>query len=637
MRSISVRILFAFLLLAVNLVTQSQAAQLTNATFSYREDRRSSFVDPFNLSPAGCHNAAPFFSIQSSPCNGISVTSVVFNNASRSINSGTDKTVGVVYRYTNVATAPDGTSLDALVTVLSYANNQDANQTNFFDADVPGATNGFDQNLQPDINQESLTYLTNGNWSGNITYRIQFVTTGTATAHVITIAATTIDNDGGGVCGGTLRETVSYSAGFSQILTSATTNQTVAGNSIQGPTSNQAGIGASPDYSASAVFVNVSQLDWTYGFATTGGNCTPGGASVSRLGSLNLNCQINFGRNFASVPLSGTVFNDANGLTDSTVNGTGTGTPGGTALFANLLDVNGNVVSTVGIAANGTYSFPIVVPGTYNVQLSSTQGVESSAAPANTLPVGWVSTGENLGAAAGNDGTINGRLPITVAAAAVTNANFAIEQRPVPNNNTAVSQVNPGGTFSAIVPATTFTATDSAPGTVSNIRISGFPSNATSITINGTPYTSGTFPVGGVVVPANAAGNPTQAILVDPINGAVTVGIPYFARDNAGVESSAAATASAPFSLSPSAAGVSVGGRVLTADGRGAAFARVVLTDQTGRTVYALTNPFGYFRFVDVESGRAYSMSITSKTATYQPRAFTINEDLTEITFSPQQ
>jgi len=589
---------------------------------------------PFLLSARGCNGHAPFFSILSSPCNGINVTSVVFNNASRTVDSGTDKTVGVRYRYANVAVAPDGTSLDALVTALSYSNNQDANQTNFNDADTPGTTTGFDQNLQPDINQENAQFLATGNWSGSITYSIQFVTSGTTTPHVITIAATTIDNDGAAVCGGTLRETVSYSAGFNQILTSATTNQTVAGNSIQGPTTNQAGIGAGADFAASALFVNVSQLDWTYSFATTGGNCTPGAGSTARYGSLNLNCQINFGRNFSSVGLSGTVFNDTNGLTDSTINGTGNGTPSGASLFANLIDSNGVVVSSVAVAANGTYTFPSVVSGTYNVQISTNQGVESSAAPVTGLPAGWVNTGENLGAAAGNDGSVNGQLPVIVAAVAVTNANFGIEQRPVAGNNTATSRANPGGTTNATVAANTFVAADTAPGTVSSIRITAFPSNATSITINGTQYTLGTFPVGGVTVPANTSGNPTQPILVDPINGAVTVVIPFVAIDNAGIESSSPGTANVPF-LGPTAAGANVSGRVLDANGHGAAFSRVVLSDQSGAAIYATTNPFGYFNFTDVTTGRTYVVTVVSKRAVYQPRVLTVSEDLTDLIFSP--
>ena len=119
--------------------------------------------------------------------------------------------------------------------------------------------------------------------------------------------------------------------------------------------------------------------------------------------------------------------------------------------------------------------------------------------------------------------------------------NFGIEQRPTVINTTTASQANPGGTISVTIPAANFAAADTAPGTVSSIRIMALPTNATSITINGVLYGSGgtAFPAGGVTVPVNASGNPTQTIAVDPsATGNTTVAISYVAVDNAGVESS---------------------------------------------------------------------------------------------------
>lgn len=341
---------------------------------------------------------------QAAACNGASVTSIVFNNASRTLVSGVDNSVGVVYRYSNAGTAPDGTVLDALVTVLSYSNNQDADQTNFSSADVPGATAGFEDNLQPNLNQESGTFLNNSFWQGSLNYRIQFVRTGTTTPRVITVAATTTDNDGGGVCNSTLRESVTYSSGRNQILinTPNATTQTVAGNVVTGPTTNQANIGAGSDYAGAALYINVSEINWAYSFTTpTNAACTAGAGSAARYGSLNLSCQITFDQPFDSVPLSGTVFNDANGLTDSTVNGTGIGLPSGVQLYANLLDSNNNVVSSATVAANGVYTFPTAFAGSYNIQISTNQGVESSPAPVAALPAGWVATGENTGCGRG--------------------------------------------------------------------------------------------------------------------------------------------------------------------------------------------------------------------------------------------
>lgn len=123
-----------------------------------------------------------------------------------------------------------------------------------------------------------------------------------------------------------------------------------------------------------------------------------------RYGSLNLACQINFGRNFASTSVSGNVYNDTDGFKDNSISTVITSTAAAKTnaggLFANLVDTNGFVVSSVAVGASGTagtYSFPTVVTGNYTVRISTVQGIESSAAPANTLPAGWSNTGEFLG------------------------------------------------------------------------------------------------------------------------------------------------------------------------------------------------------------------------------------------------
>ncbi len=58
-------------------------------------------------------------------------------------------------------------------------------------------------------------------------------------------------------------------------------------------------------------------------------------------------------------------------------------------------------------------------------------------------------------------------------------------------------------------------------------------------------------------------------------------------------------------SSGPTAAGATVSGRILDANGRGSAFARVVMSDQSGEGIYAVTNPFGYFNFADVTTAEA--------------------------------
>jgi hypothetical protein len=68
-----------------------------------------------------------------------------------------------------------------------------------------------------------------------------------------------------------------------------------------------------------------------------------------------------------------------------------------------------------------------------------------------------------------------------------------------------------------------------------------------------------------------------------------------------------------PDDLTPSAAGVTVSGRVTTADGRGITSVRVSIVSPTGETRTVMTTTFGYFRFTDVEAGQTYILSVASK------------------------
>lgn len=85
--------------------------------------------------------------------------------------------------------------------------------------------------------------------------------------------------------------------------------------------------------------------------------------------------------------------------------------------------------------------------------------------------------------------------------------------------------------------------------------------------------------------------------------------------------------------LAPTAASVAVGGRVLAAKGRGLAGARVTSTNQAGETRYAMTNPFGYYRFDDVAAGETYIFEVRSKRCRFAPQVVSVTEDLPELNF----
>lgn len=87
--------------------------------------------------------------------------------------------------------------------------------------------------------------------------------------------------------------------------------------------------------------------------------------------------------------------------------------------------------------------------------------------------------------------------------------------------------------------------------------------------------------------------------------------------------------------LAPTAAGVTVAGRVATMEGMGLRNAVVSLTDGDGRTVSTRTGSFGYYRFEGIRAGQAVVITVFSRHYQFAPRVLTINDDLADVDFVP--
>jgi hypothetical protein len=87
--------------------------------------------------------------------------------------------------------------------------------------------------------------------------------------------------------------------------------------------------------------------------------------------------------------------------------------------------------------------------------------------------------------------------------------------------------------------------------------------------------------------------------------------------------------------LAPTAANVSVGGRVLSAQVHGIRNASVTLTDANGATRTVITSSFGYYRFDDVEVGQTYVVSVRSKRFQFSnpTQVIALLDELTDLTF----
>jgi hypothetical protein len=82
----------------------------------------------------------------------------------------------------------------------------------------------------------------------------------------------------------------------------------------------------------------------------------------------------------------------------------------------------------------------------------------------------------------------------------------------------------------------------------------------------------------------------------------------------------------------PTAAEVSVIGRVLDASGRAIPKARVTMLG-SGGAKYAVTNAFGYYRFAEVQANQAYVLSVQSKRYTFTPKTVTPSDNIFDLDF----
>jgi hypothetical protein len=93
-------------------------------------------------------------------------------------------------------------------------------------------------------------------------------------------------------------------------------------------------------------------------------------------------------------------------------------------------------------------------------------------------------------------------------------------------------------------------------------------------------------------------------------------------------------------SLIPTAADISVSGRVLTADGRAVSGARVAITNvATGRVYSAMTNPFGYYTIENLDSEAFYVATIAKKGTKFveDSKSFSLTDNLADLDFVANQ
>jgi hypothetical protein len=100
---------------------------------------------------------------------------------------------------------------------------------------------------------------------------------------------------------------------------------------------------------------------------------------------------------------------------------------------------------------------------------------------------------------------------------------------------------------------------------------------------------------------------------------------------------SVASTAPAASQVSPVVA-FTVGGQIVNSEGRPIPRCIVTLLSSDGQVVStAITNPFGYYRFFEVEAGATYTVSVRAKGHRFMAQTVEVTGDDLNINFISQE
>jgi len=192
----------------------------------------------------------------------------------------------------------------------------------------------------------------------------------------------------------------------------------------------------------------------------------------------------------------------------------------------------------------------------------------------------------------------------------------------------SVGKLHPNGNF-LILPNRTRSYVVSA-------AISGSGASTTLTTVAGSPFaTSGTTSLAGAYNPAgtylyvvNGGSRNITKFAVDTSTGVLSGAtvLPANTMGTAGSNSGIAYVPSASASVP-----ISIGGRILRANGAAIGYARVTIEGPNGFVVSTLSNPFGYYSFDSVLSNQAYTISVQSKLGAFTPVSLTPTANVTDF------
>lgn len=89
--------------------------------------------------------------------------------------------------------------------------------------------------------------------------------------------------------------------------------------------------------------------------------------------------------------------------------------------------------------------------------------------------------------------------------------------------------------------------------------------------------------------------------------------------------------------VAPTAASVTVSGRVVSSNGRGIANAVITMTDSAGEVHSARTNSFGYYKLEDIEVGESYIFSVKARRYHFASQVVQVIDELVNLDFTASE
>lgn len=148
-----------------------------------------------------------------------------------------------------------------------------------------------------------------------------------------------------------------------------------------------------------------------------------------------------------------------------------------------------------------------------------------------------------------------------------------------------------------------------------------------------------------VIAAAQSGGNYTITESVMASGGNRSAGGDFALDSTTGQPTSGGALRGNPFAITggfwnfsvipPTAAQVSVSGRVMTATGQGIRGVIMTLTAMDGSTQNAISSSFGHYRFDHILAGETYILSVSSKRFTFSLPSIVVSvlDEITDLDF----